>query len=126
MSNPRLQPATIRLSAAKHHEWSALAYARGITLADLIRERLDLIDPLFESLQRLQQDVDWLKRGQGKPGEGTGGRGIALEATPASESHAIQLEILLLLRGLAPPERRERARAEMERLGVQFWQGKNT
>lgn len=126
MSKSRLAAATIRLSPEKHHELSALAYARGVTLAEVIRERIEISDPVFDALDRLQLDVALLKKGQGRGLDSAGPKDCSASALPPSDSSAVLLEILLLLRGLSPPERLDRARAEMERQGIKFWQGKAT
>lgn len=123
LNKTRLAPATIRLTPEKHHELSAIAFARGITLAELLRERLDLADPIFGALANLQQEVSLIPKGAAKVGLQHSAPAKGDPASDAVKTHAILIEILLLMRAVAGPDRLNRARAEMARQGLQFWTG---
>lgn len=95
---------TIRLSAEKRHLYEAEAASRGQTLGVYLRERLEKSESSSHELQNLQE---------------------LLKNISPSSSHdqGILLELLLLIRCIAGPEKLNLVRRELKRLNIPLWQG---
>ena len=95
---------TIRLPPEQRLLYEAEAARRGQSLSTYLRERLEKGESSSPELQNLQ---DLLKN------------------IPQSSSHdqGILLEILLLLRYIASPEKLNLVRRDLKRLNIPVWQG---
>ena len=119
-------PTTIRLPLELHARLAATAAARSISMGELIREQLNGSAPIYTAVDSIQRQLATLERSAGKP------LSSAVKGRPANQPDlstgspvdpGVLLEILLVLRQLAPPQKLSAAHAEAERLGVTVWKG---
>jgi hypothetical protein len=101
-------PVGIRLSTEVWTRHSAAAQALGVPLSVYLRERLDVQDSAATALAELQATLER--------------RAIAPAASnePAA-SPGVLVEVLLLLRQIAGPQRVGLAQKEVERRGLDLW-----
>lgn len=102
-------PTSVRLLPPIHASLKAEAAARGLDLADVIRERVDLTVYFRDQLDHLRADL--LAEVAAQPARGGG----------AGADPAILTELLLLLRTLAGPARCNAITSELTRLGFTPW-----
>lgn len=97
-------PINIRLSAEKRFLYETEAAYRGQSLGVYLRERLEKSETSSQDIQSIRE---------------------LLENLSPSSSHeqGILLEILLLLRCLAGPEKMLLVQKELKRLNIPVWQG---
>jgi hypothetical protein len=98
-------PINIRLSAEKRFLYEAEAAHRGQSLGVYLRERLEQSEASSHELQKIH---DLLKN---------------LTSSSSSHDQGILLEILLILRYIASPEKLNLVRKDLKRLNVPVWQG---
>jgi hypothetical protein len=110
-------PIPVRVSVEKRAELERDAAARNITVSDLIRERLDLAQTVADQLEALRHDVAFRL---GQPS------GQGASTPPASPSDGALLEILLLLRAVAGPNRQNIVAGELALHGHRPWTPKET
>ena len=96
---------TIRLPPEQRLLYEAEAARRGQSLSTYLRERLEKSESSSPELQNLQ---DLLKN---------------LSPSSASHDQGILLEMLLLLRYIASPEKLNLVRRDLKRLNIPIWQG---
>ncbi|MFL0419560.1 hypothetical protein [Sphingomonas sp. 179-A 4D3 NHS] len=113
----------VRLTDAQTLIYTAQAEQRGVPLSTYLRERLERADRADEelssiraSLMELGDAVDELRRE--RPADG---HASPAPSQPADDAMAI--ETLLLLRGLAGPQKQQMVKAEVERQGLTPWNG---
>jgi len=97
-------PISIRLSPEKRLLYEAEAMRRKLNLSAYLREWLEKNEVLSHGSQNLQ---DSLKS----------------NSLPSSSEEGILLEILLLLRTLTSPEKRNMVQSELKRLNIPVWKG---
>ncbi len=101
----------VRLSSEAWARYSAEAQAREMPLAAYLRLRVEKWDQLEAELTALRRAIERI---------GTGGAG-----TKSSRGTELQpgviVEVLLLLRTLAGPQRAGIAQKEVERRGLEVW-----
>ena len=90
--------------------YSAAAQARGVTLATYLRRRLERQDQLESELASLRHAV-----------EHAASNGSAAGTGKASIAPGALVEMLLLLRSLAGPQKATVAQKEVERRGLETW-----
>jgi hypothetical protein len=103
-------PIHLRLSRAAWERYSGEAAILSKPLSTYLRERLEREDELLAELASIRRAVENLAAAP-RSSSGDGG------ASPG-----LLLEVLLLCRSLAQPQRTETAQAELRRLGVDVWQ----
>lgn len=116
-------PIKVRLREGQALVYAAEAEGRGVGVATVIRERLERADKADEelasiraSLIELGDDVERLRRLVADQSvEAPGG------AQQEDQPSAVQLEMLLLLRGLVSPQTLRMVTAEVERQGLVSW-----
>ncbi|MBW6525067.1 hypothetical protein KZ810_16345 [Sphingomonas sp. RHCKR47] len=116
-------PIKVRLREGQALVYAAEAEGRGVGVATVIRERLERADKADEelasiraSLIELGDDVERLRRLVADQSvEAPGG------AQQEDQPSAVQLEMLLLLRGLVSPQTLRMVTAEVERQGLVPW-----
>lgn len=98
-------PINIRLSAEKRFLYETEAAHRGQSLGVYLRERLEKSESSSQDLQNIHN--------------------LLKNLSPSSSSHdqGILLEILLLLRYIASPEKLNLVRKDLKRLNIPAWQG---
>ncbi|WP_019517918.1 hypothetical protein [Sphingomonas sp. Mn802worker] len=113
----------VRLREGQALVYAAEAEGRSVGVATVIRERLERADKAAEelasiraSLIELGDDVDRLSRLVADRPVETPGRGQGDD-----QPSAVQLEMLLLLRGLVSPQTLRMVTAEVERQGLVPW-----
>ncbi len=100
---------SVRLSADAWARYSAEAQARRVGLATYLRQRLEKQDLLVAELAI---------RAAAEQGAST--REASTSSTPLSDSGTL-VEVLLLLRSLAGPQKSAVAQKEVERRGLSSW-----
>ena len=90
--------------------YATAAQTEGLTLATYLRRRLEQQDRLESELASLRRAVEHTTRG-GSPTAGSKG----------SIASGALVEILLLLRSLAGPQKAAVAQKEVERRGLETW-----
>jgi len=98
-------PINIRLSAEKRFLYETEAAHRGQSLGVYLRERLEKSESSSHELQNIH---NLLKN---------------LTSSSSSHDQGILLEILLILRYIASPEKLNLVRKDLKRLNVPVWQG---
>ena len=96
---------TIRISNEEHLLYEAEAAYRKQSLSSYLRERLKKSEPSPHELENIN---DLLKN---------------LTSSSSSHDQGILLEILLILRYIASPEKLNLVRKDLKRLNVPVWQG---
>ena len=99
-------PINIRLSAEKRFLYETEAAHRGQSLGVYLRERLEKSE---SSSQELHNIHDLLKN--------------LTSSSSSSDDQGILLELLLLIRCIAGPEKLNLVRRELKRLNIPLWQG---
>ncbi len=100
---------SVRLSADAWARYSAEAQARRVGLATYLRQRLEKQDLLVAELA-IRAAAE----------QGASSREASASSTPASDSGTL-VEVLLLLRSLAGPQKSAVAQKEVERRGLSSW-----
>jgi hypothetical protein len=118
MSRKRFEdPIPVRLSAQAKASLERDAATQRVLVADLIRERLDLAQMVADSIAALRQDIAF------RLGQDDGHRRPA--AGPALND-AMLLEMLLLLRTIAGPQKQTMVGGELALHGHTPWQPKES
>ncbi len=116
----------VRLTEGQAARYAAEADRRGVAISTYIRERLGAADDRSEELAgirdalvELGDTVDELRA------QGGGNRQIeARQDGPSTvEPNAVQIETLMLLRAIASSEKLRMIRGELDRQGIESWQG---
>lgn len=107
-------PINIRLSREQQSRYATEAAKFGVPLATYLREQLEAKANLMEEISSLKQEVvsviEFIDESKGRSGENGGSREIN-----------IMLEMLLLLRQIAQPQKVQFAQSELRRLGFTIW-----
>ena len=124
----------LRLSPAKHAEYSAQAAASGVGLTTYLKKRLEDGDDVARQLADLRLAVAALgSGGQGSSSSSLEGKidkmvDLLQSSSPSSRPAAASavdpvmlLECLLMLRFSNQPEAFAKTRAELERHGLKHW-----
>lgn len=82
-------------------------------LSSYLRQRLEEQDYLLDSMERIRREIFGFMAYGGEPGR----------RHSDADSHGIMLEVLLLLRTIAGPQRQYAVSAEVERQGYPVWSG---
>lgn len=98
-------PINIRLSPEKRFLYETEAARQGQSLGVYLRERLEQSEASSHELQKIH---DLLKN---------------LTSSSSSHDQGILLEILLILRYIASPEKLNLVRRDLKRLNIPVWQG---
>jgi hypothetical protein len=101
----------LRLNRRAWERYANEAAALAKPLSTYLRERLEREDELLAELASIRRAVENLAASPPPPTTSGGD----------NSSHLI-LEVLLLCRSLAQPQRTETAHAELRRLGLEVWQ----
>jgi hypothetical protein len=106
------EPIKLRLSVEKEVIYQAEAQARGKPLGTYLRERLEVQDDLAAELAALRRAIDRA------PGRSDG--------TAASADMGVMLELLLLVRSIAGPQKMQMVQQELQRIGLSIWDGSSS
>lgn len=118
------QPIKLRLSPDKQLAYEDEAARQGIALSTYLRGRLDALDAdqarnealraeLANGMAELRGIVE--RGGNAAPGDTSGG---------TSGDTSMMLELLILMRAVAGPDKIKMAHAELKRQGLKYWTGK--
>ncbi len=100
----------VRLTSEAWARYSAEAQAHEMPLAAYLRLRVEKWDQLESELTALRRAVERMGKGGGEPNS----RGTELQP-------GVLVEMLLLLRALAGPQKAGIAQKEVERRGLELW-----
>lgn len=123
-------PTSVRLPPDLHATLTQVAAREGTTLGELIRRLLEGHQPMLDGFETLRREVLAVatksvaaatKAQSAGRADGISG-GSAARATPALDA-AMAIEILLLLRSIAGPQRLLEVHAEVERRALTVWNG---
>ncbi|WP_212742450.1 mobilization protein [Rudaea sp. 3F27F6] len=103
----------MRLSLEKHALYESAA-VEGKPLSTYIRDRLAAQDDVLATRRGLRQSIENLTELVGTPQR---------HNKDTEQDRAIQIELLLLLRSIASPDKARMAQAEVLRLGLSPWTG---
>jgi hypothetical protein len=116
----------VRLNESQMLIYTAEAEARGIPISTYLRDRMASADIMREELAgiraallELGDTLDELRDQCANAGDKAGAQVQAETAIP----NAVQIETLMLLRAIASPEKLRMIRAELDRQGIESWQG---
>jgi len=119
------RPIQIRLNLEKQVLYEDAAARLGITLAAFIRERLNLADQVHLEIEttrtELSAEIAAVRRDIAAVQHGLERRNVngAGQSTPTDNT--LLVELLLLLRASAAPDRMAMIHAELQRLGLSVW-----
>ncbi len=105
---------SLRLNKDVWERFSAEAQARALPLATLLRDHLENQDRLQVELGEIRRAIQLVAATPAPPATGTGA-----EESPAMRAGI--LELLLLLRSVAGPQRAMVSQKEVERRGLEPW-----
>lgn len=109
-------PIKFRLTPEKHAQYEDEAARLGKPFGTYLRERLEAADETRDELAALRRDVASLHHMV----EDLADSGLRTSDTEQA-ANPVQIEILLLLRAIAGPERMKPVNGEMKRLGISVW-----
>jgi len=102
----------VRLPADMRAALERDAAARCMLVVDLVRERLELAQMVADSINSLRDEVAF-RLGSNEPQRAGAGSG------PGPDG--VLIEMLLLLRSIAGPQKQNAAAGEVERNGLDVW-----
>jgi hypothetical protein len=116
----------VRLNESQMLVYTAEAEARGIPISTYLRDRMASADLMREELAgiraallELGDTLDELRDQRVNAGDKMGAS-VQIEPT---EPNAVQIETLMLLRAITSPEKLRMIRGELDRQGIESWQG---
>jgi hypothetical protein len=134
------QPINIRLPIEKQQQYEKEAAIKNLPLRTYLRDRLCESDQLNESINSLKKEMGYLSAVVSQPKVQTseGNEQIFQEILalkeqmkhnlnvqpqnlPSGKEMGVLLELLLLLRQIAQPQKVQVAQEELKRLGIEVW-----
>jgi hypothetical protein len=109
----RARVVSVRLSEAEYQRYSSIAADKQLSLSTYLRERLDPQDSVSDQLEALRRAIE----------DAAGRRSVDRNAPtpPTTNDQAALLELLLLLRQFAGPQKMDVAQKELKRRGIEPW-----